>query len=162
MTIRKADKTTDYEKVWEIFSNVVKSGDTYAYDPATKKESLQQLWFGDNMDTFVVVDEHDNVIGTYFMKPNQPGLGSHIANCGYMVHPLHHGKGIGQLLGEHSIRYGRERGYRGIQFNFVVSTNVVAVRLWQKLGFNIIGTTPLGFRHRELGFVDTYIMFMQL
>ena len=113
------------------------------------------------MDTFVAVEKNE-IVGTYFIKPNQPGLGDHIANCGYMVAPDHRGQGIGKLLCEHSIRFAKEQGYSGIQFNFVVSTNASAINLWLKLGFEIIGTTPNGFRHVDRGFVDTYILYKAL
>ena len=162
MTIRKADKEKDYDSVWEIFSNVIKTADTYVFDPRTPKKSLTSLWFADSMDTFVAVDDDGTIFGTYFIKPNQIDLGSHIANCGYMVSPMHQGRGVGQQMCEHSIAFAREKGYVGIQFNVVVSTNIYAVKLWKKFGFEIIGTTPKGFRHMELGYVDTYIMFKQL
>jgi len=161
MTIRKADKEKDLDGIWEIFSNVIKTADTYVFGPDTPKESLTRLWFADSMDTFVAVDD-GSIVGTYFIKPNQIDLGSHIANCGYMVSPGHQGRGVGQQMCEHSIAWARAKGYTGIQFNIVVSTNINAVKLWRKFGFEIIGTTPKGFRHKELGFVDTYIMFKQL
>lgn len=162
MKIRPADKRNDYEEVWDIFSKVVASGDTYAFDPETPKADLERLWFADGMNTFVADDENGEVLGTYIIKPNQTGLGNHIANCGYMVKPGFDGRGIGTALCQHSISFARENGFLGMQFNFVVSTNENAVRLWQKLGFEIIGKTPRGFRHKELGLVDTFIMFKDL
>ena len=162
MTIRKADKEKDYDDIWEIFSWVVKTGDTYVFDPDTPKEALHKIWLADNMDTFVAVDDDGSMVGTYFIKPNQIDLGNHIANCGYMVNPEYQGRGVGNQMCEHSITFAREKGYLGIQFNIVVSTNTNAVKLWKKFGFEIIGTTPIGFRHKELGLVDTYIMFKKL
>jgi GNAT superfamily N-acetyltransferase len=162
MTIRKADKERDYDKVWDIFSNVIKTGDTYVFDPGTPKETLHKYWFADYMDTFIALEDNEEVLGTYIIKPNQIDLGNHIANCGYMVNPKYHGRGTGKLLCEHSIQFAKGKGYSGIQFNIVVSTNTIAVKLWQKFGFEIIGTTPKGFRHKDLGFVDTYIMFKDL
>ncbi len=155
--IRKANKD-DMERIWKIFSQVVQSGDTYVFDPQTPEDDLNEYWFGSNMDTFVL-EAGSEILGTYIIKPNQPGLGSHIANCSYMVHPQARGKGMGQLLGEHSIQFAKAKNYLGIQFNVVVSTNTAAIALWQKLGFQIIGTTPNGFRHEKLGLVDTYIMY---
>jgi ribosomal protein S18 acetylase RimI-like enzyme len=114
------------------------------------------------MNTFVAVGSDGEISGTYIIKPNQIDLGNHIANCGYMVNPKYQGRGIGKLLCEHSIAFAKDKGYLGIQFNIVVSTNTIAVALWKKLGFEIIGTTPNGFRHKSLGFVDTYIMFKDL
>jgi L-amino acid N-acyltransferase YncA len=93
MNIRKATDE-DYENVWDIFSNVIKTGDTYVFNPDTLKADLQKHWFADYMDTFVAVD-NDKVVGTYIIKPNQIDLGNHIANCSYMVNPKHQGKGIG-------------------------------------------------------------------
>ncbi|HEX6892913.1 MAG TPA: GNAT family N-acetyltransferase [Chryseolinea sp.] len=162
MKVRKADPSKDYDEIWDIFSKVIRTGDTYVFDPATPKEALNRLWFADSMDTFVAVDDDGRILGTYFIKPNQIDLGGHIANCGYMVNPDHHGKGIGKLLCEHSIGFARQKGYLGMQFNIVVSTNTNAVKLWKKFGFEIIGTTPKGFRHKALGLVDTYIMFKDL
>jgi len=141
---------------------VIKTGDTYVFDPDTPKETLHKIWLADNMDTFVAVDDDGSMVGTYFIKPNQIDLGNHIANCGYMVNPRYQGRGVGNQMCEHSIAFAREKGYLGIQFNIVVSTNTYAVKLWKKFGFEIIGTTPTGFRHKELGLVDTYIMFKKL
>ncbi|SHO62529.1 GNAT family N-acetyltransferase [Algoriphagus zhangzhouensis] len=162
MKIRKADFNRDFDAVWEIFSMVISSGDTYVFDPQTPKESLPKHWFADYMSTFVAENENGEVVGTYVIKPNQIDLGNHIANGSYMVSPDHHGKGIGKLLCEHSIEFAKSEGFLGIQFNIVVSTNLPAVALWKKFGFKIIGTTPNGFRHQTLGLVDTYIMFKSL
>ena len=162
MIIRKADAERDYDKVWDIFTTVVSTGDTYVFDPKTPKDTLHKNWFADYMDTFVAVDDNGNILGTYIIKPNQIDLGNHIANCGYMVNPKYQGKGTGKLLCEHSIQFAKDKGYLGIQFNFVVSTNTNAVELWKKFGFKSIGTTPKGFRHKSLGLVDTYIMFKDL
>jgi L-amino acid N-acyltransferase YncA len=160
MEIRPAT-LQDYDSIWEIFTTVVQSGNTYAFDPETPKTDLDKYWFGPAIQTFVACQD-GKILGTYILKPNQPGLGNHVANCGYMVHPDTRGKGVGCLLCLHSLEKAKQLGYRGMQFNFVVSTNEKAVKLWQKHGFAIIGTTPKGFRHRQFGFVDTYIMYRDL
>ena len=146
----------------QLFQKVISTGDTYVFDPNTPKESLQTIWFAEYMDTFVAINENDVVVGTYIIKPNQIDLGNHIANCGYMVNPDAQGKGIGKLLCAHSIEFAKNQGYTGIQFNIVVSTNTAAVALWKKFGFEIIGTTPKGFRHQVFGLVDTFIMYKPL
>lgn len=160
MEIREATRS-DYDAVWDIFHQVVATGDTYVFGPDTPKGDLQKYWFGPSIKTFVLT-EGDQVLGTYVIKPNQVDLGSHVANCGYMVNPAFQGKGIGKLLCAHSLEMAKEFGYRAIQFNIVVSTNEAAVHLWQKFGFRIIGTIPGGFNHQTLGYVDAYIMFREV
>ncbi|EKB49601.1 GNAT family N-acetyltransferase [Cecembia lonarensis] len=162
MVIRKADIERDFDGVWEIFLDVISRGDVFSFLPETPKSDLKKLWFADNMDTFVAVDNSGKIVGSYYVKPNQPGLGSHIANGGYMVHSEEKGKGIGRLLCQHSIDFAREKGYLGMQFNMVISTNASAVKLWKSFGFLIIGTIPQAFRHQKLGLVDAYIMYKSL
>ena len=156
MNIREAN-LKDYDSIWEIFEKVIQTGDTYVFDPATSKEDLLKHWFAPYMKTFVIENANE-VLGSYIIKPNQIDLGSHIANCSYMVNPKFQGQGIGKLLCTHSIEKAKFLGYKAIQFNIVVSTNVAAVKLWEKFEFKIIGTIPEGFKHSELGFVDAYIM----
>lgn len=160
MIIRKAT-TKDLEGIWKIFEIVVKAGDTFAFSPDTTFADLQKLWFAPGMNTFVV-EESGKITGSYFIKPNQPGLGSHIANCGYMVDPKERGKGIAGQMCTHSVQVAKELGYKGIQYNLVVSTNIKAVKLWERSGFKIIGTIPGGFNHLEFGYVDAYIMFLAI
>lgn len=151
----------DYDKVWDIFHFVVSGGDTYVFEPNTPKSALRHYWFADYMDAFVA-EEKDEILGTYIIKPNQTGLGDHIANCSYMVGENSRHQGVGKAMCAHSIDFARREGYKGIQFNFVVSTNTRAINLWKKFGFKIIGTIPRGYRHQQLGYVDAYIMFKEL
>jgi L-amino acid N-acyltransferase YncA len=160
MTIRKATEK-DLDEIWEIFYMVIQTGDTYVIPPDTSRSALKKHWFADSMQTFIVENEQ-KIVGTYIIKPNQIGAGSHIANASYMVHPDHRGQGIGQQLCEHSITYAKREEFRGMQFNIVVSTNEAAIKLWQKNGFEIIGRTPGGFLHLTKGFVDSLIMFKSL
>lgn len=161
MNIRKAVET-DYNQIWELFSRVIKTGDTYVFNPNTQKADLKKHWLADYMETFIIEDSSHQIAGTYIIKPNQIDLGNHIANCSYMVHPNMQGKGIGKKLCEHSLMVAKKSGYKGVQFNIVVSTNKAAIQLWKKFGFEIIGTTPNGFRHATLDFVDTYIMYKSI
>lgn len=111
----------------------------------------------------IYVSEVENqVCGSYFLTNNQPDLGSHIANGSYIVHPDHRGKGIGELLGRHSIEEAKKLDYRAIQFNIVVKTNETAVKLWKKLGFEVIGEIPEAFHHKDLGFVNAFVMFRKV
>ena len=160
MNIRKAIES-DFDQVWQIFSEVIKTGDTYVFNPNTPKKDLKKHWFADYMETYII-EENGQILGTYIIKPNQIDLGNHIANCSYMVNPDTQGRGVGKKLCEHSLERAKQHNFEGIQFNIVVSTNKGAVELWKKYGFEIIGTTPKGFRHSELGLVDTYIMYKDL
>jgi L-amino acid N-acyltransferase YncA len=161
MEIRRADITKDYDGVWEIFSQVIASGDTYVIHPETPKSALTKHWFADYMFTYVAVE--DGVIcGTYILKPNQIDLGSHIANGSYMIHPAFQGKGIGKLLGTHSLQEAKNLGFKAIQFNIVVSTNTYAVKLWKSIGFEILCTIPKAFNHQSKGYVDAFVMYQSL
>lgn len=151
----------DWPAIWRIFSAVVGAGDTYTFAPDMSEAEARRLWMGDGCITCVAEREGD-IVGTYLVKPNQPGLGAHVANAGYMVRPDAFGGGIGAALCEHSLAEARAAGYRSMQFNAVVSTNRRAVALWQRFGFRIIGTVPEGFRHTRLGYVDLFIMFREL
>jgi L-amino acid N-acyltransferase YncA len=160
ITIREAVEH-DRDAVWGIFHAVVAAGDTYVFDPDTPRDQALAYWF--HIGTRGYVAESDGqVVGTYILKPNQPGLGSHVANAAFMVSTAARGLGVGRAMGEHCLREARRLGYRAMQFNFVVSSNRMAVRLWERLGFEIVGTLPGAFRHRALGFVDAFVMFRSL
>jgi GNAT superfamily N-acetyltransferase len=151
----------DRSAIWEIFRSVVQRGDTYAFSPDLDEESGLKIWFSAGAGVFVA-ECQGRVVGTFYVKPNQPGLGSHIANAGFMVDPQMHGGGIGRAMGEYALAWAKQQGYQAMQFNFVVSTNTGAIALWKKLGFAIIGTISKGFRHAQLGYVDVYIMHREL
>ncbi|MBC87040.1 MAG: GNAT family N-acetyltransferase [Bdellovibrionaceae bacterium] len=160
MEIRKA-QTDDHLQIWEIFRDVIKSGDTYVFSPDSTQEQGLQNWVGPKFHTYVAC-ESNSILGTYIIKQNQPDLGSHVANASYMVAPKAQGKGIGKLMAQHSLEVAKRLGFKAMQFNIVVSTNEIAVNLWKKLGFEIIGTIPKGFNHKDLGYVDAYIMYQKL
>ncbi|MGE5850036.1 MAG: N-acetyltransferase family protein, partial [Candidatus Methylomirabilota bacterium] len=136
---------------------VVQRGDTYTFDPETTKEEARSAWMDPQAATYVA-ELDGEVVGTYILKANHPGLGSHVANASYMVHPHHVRKGIGGRMGEHSLEEARKAGYLAMQFNMVVSTNAPAVALWKKLEFSVVGVLPKVFRHRDRGLVDAYVM----
>jgi len=151
----------DWEAVWQILKPVFRAGTTYAYTPDITETEALEAWIRRPMAAFVA-EENGRILGTYYLKPNQPGLGAHICNCGYAVSEESRGRGIASSMCEHSQAEAIARGFIGMQFNLVVSTNENAVRLWQKLGFKIIGTVPESFRHAEQGLVDAHIMFKKL
>lgn len=151
----------DRDAIWKIFHEVVSAGDTYAFHPDTAREEALDYWF--RADTHTYVAEQDRqIVGTYVLRPNRPGLGAHVSNASFMVAPTARGLGVGRAMGEHCLSEARRLGFRAMQFNFVVSTNELAVHLWQDLGFKIIGTLPGAFRHSEKGYVDVYVMFRSL
>jgi L-amino acid N-acyltransferase YncA len=157
----RAATENDRDAIWKIFQVTITTGDTFVYDANTPRDKALAYWCAADASTFVA-EQDGKVIGSYLLRPNQPGLGDHVANAGYMVDPGARGSGVGRALGEHSLDEARRRGYRAMQFNFVVSTNESAVHLWRQLGFNIVGTLPGAFRHAQKGFVDAYIMFRSL
>jgi L-amino acid N-acyltransferase YncA len=151
----------DRDAIWNIFHEVVAAGDTYAFDPQMSREDALAYWFREGTHTHVA-EQDRHVVGTYILKVNQGGAGSHVANAAFMVALNARGQGIGCGMGEHCLSEARRLGFRAMQFNFVVSTNESALRLWYQLGFKIVGTLPGAFRHPERGYVDVYVMFRSL
>ncbi len=153
---------TDWPFIWEFLHATFRAGDTYAFSPLSTESDIHKAWVELPTATFVACDSDGQIVGTYYLKPNQPGLGAHVCNCGYIVAPQAQGKGIATLMCEHSQAQAINMGFRAMQFNLVVSTNERAVRLWQKLGFSIVGTLPGAFLHAQLSYVDAFVMYKQL
>ncbi len=160
MKIRPAVEQ-DRDAIWSIFHEVVAAGDTYAFDPQMSREDALAYWFRADTHAYTA-EQGKKIVGTYILRANQGAAGSHVANAAFMVGPNARGQGIGRGMGEHCLSEARRFGFRAMQFNFVVSTNESAIRLWQQLGFKIAGTLPGAFRHPEKGYVDVYIMFRSL
>ena len=160
LTIRPATET-DHGIIWKIFHEVVATGDTYAFDPKISRDDALAYWFGADTHTYVAEKDRE-IVGTYTLRPNQAGGGAHVANAAFLVAANARGQGIGRAMGEHSLSEARRLGFRAMQFNFVVSTNESAMRLWQQLKFKIVGTLPGAFRHPTKGYVDVYVMFRSL
>jgi ribosomal protein S18 acetylase RimI-like enzyme len=160
LSIRSA-RPRDFAGIWPIFRAVVAAGDAYAYAPDTTMAEARRLWMEPPVVPFVA-EQDGRIVGTYALRPNQPGLGDHVGNCGYMTHPDARGRGVGGAMCAHSLVAARERGYAALQFNFVVASNETAIRLWQKHGFAVVGRVPRAFRHRSLGQVDVLIMYRAL
>jgi L-amino acid N-acyltransferase YncA len=153
---------SDWPSVWPIFREVVSAGDTFAYDPAWTSEEAREVWVVPPPGRTVVVCVDPLVLGTAHMGPNRPGPGSHVATASFMVAAHARGRGLGLALGEYAVYWAREQGYAAMQFNAVVESNHVAVRLWQALGFRIIGTVPEAFEHPTLGRVGLHVMHRRL
>ena len=152
---------SDADAIWNIFRTVVAGRDTYTFLPDTPRDEAVAYWLAEGTIARVAVLD-GRVVGMYKLIENRGGLGAHVANASFMVHPSAAGRGIGYDLGAHCIREARREGYEAMQFNFVVSTNTRAVGLWQRLGFRIVGTLPRAFRHGTLGLVDAVVMYREL
>jgi len=159
--IRRID-ARDWDATWQIIEPVFRAGETYPFSPEITEEESYKAWIIKPSATFIAVDENNRVMGTYYIKPNQPALGSHVCNCGYIVAENARGRGVATEMCEHSLREAVTRGFKAMQYNLVVSTNEGAVRLWKKHGFEVVGTLPKAFCHSRLGFVDAYVMYKQL
>jgi ribosomal protein S18 acetylase RimI-like enzyme len=161
LSITKASEQ-EFSLIWPIFQSIVKGGDTYVYSPDITEEDAKKVWFAPNFLTYIA-REDDKIVGAYVIRPNHRDLGSHISNAAYFVAPEHRGKGYAKQMAEHSFQVAGKQGYKAMQFNYVISSNELAVKLWQALGFKIIGTVPEAHWHSKLGkYVDIHIMHRPL
>jgi ribosomal protein S18 acetylase RimI-like enzyme len=151
----------DNNAIWAIMEPIIRAGETYTLPRDTDKASALGYWFSGEREVFVA-EENSGIVGTYFLQPNQKGGGAHVANCGYMTAVAATGRGVARAMCAHSLDRSRERGFRAMQFNFVISTNERAVRLWQSFDFEIVGRLPKAFLHPTRGFVDAYVMYRDL
>ena len=161
MEIRGATDA-DWPAIWPIFSDVVRAGDTYAYDPAMTSDEARGLWLEQPPGHTVVALVDGAVVGTAKMGPNRPARGSHVGTASFMVGPAARGHGVGRALAAYVVDWHRQQGYRGIQFNAVVETNTAAVELWKSVGFEVVGTVPGAFDHPEHGYVGLHVMYLAL
>jgi ribosomal protein S18 acetylase RimI-like enzyme len=160
MVIRPAHQD-DAPAIWAIIGPVIRAGETYALDSQMSEADALAYWLAADKDTFVAEDD-DGIVGTYFLRRNQAGGGAHVCNCGYITSPAATGRGVARRMCAHSLDLARARGYLAMQFNFVISTNTRAVRLWEAMGFAIVGRLPLAFKHPTLGYVDALVMHRML
>lgn len=163
----KKETTDDWDVLWgSILQPIFRAGETYPYPRDVSKEQAYHIWITVPQTTFVAVSSKDSttetIVGSFYIKPNQPGQGSHICNCGYAVAPSARGQGVATQMCRTSQTMARELGFRAMQFNMVVATNTGAYQLWQHLGYQTIGQIPQAFLHPQKGFVDAYIMYKDL
>jgi ribosomal protein S18 acetylase RimI-like enzyme len=169
MTKIRAATKADHDAIWEIFHEVIAAGETYPIDPDISRNDALAYWFQPGAHACVAEQclrsggkQKKQIVGSYTVHPNQSGGGAHVANAAFIVAKQARGQGIGRAMTEHCFSAARRLGFRAMQFNFVVSTNEPAVKLWQELGMKIVGTLPGAFRHPENGYVDVYVMFRSL
>ncbi|MEV3988979.1 GNAT family N-acetyltransferase [Streptomyces sp. NPDC049837] len=163
MSIREAT-ADDWPAIWPFFHTIVAAGDTFTYPLDLGQEEARDWWLlaAPNRTVVAVDDESGTVLGTAKMNRNQAGNGAHIASASYMTDPAYGGRGVGRALVEYSLEWARAAGFRGMQFNAVVETNVHAVRLYERLGFGIVGTVPDAFKHPTEGYVGLHVMYRPL
>ncbi|WP_175407892.1 GNAT family N-acetyltransferase [Streptomyces sp. TRM64462] len=153
----------DWPAIWPFFQQIVAAGETFTYPADLTAEEARGWWLLDPPNrTVVAVDAAGTVVGSAKMNRNQAGNGAHIASASYMVDPAHGGRGVGRALVEYSLEWARAAGFRGMQFNAVAETNKHAVRLYENLGFRIVGTVPGAFRHPVEGYTGLHVMFREL
>jgi L-amino acid N-acyltransferase YncA len=160
VTIRPA-VDGDRDAVWSILEPTIRDGETYTLPRDLSREQALDYWFSRGHEVFVA-DRAGKVAGTYFLQANQQGGGAHVANCGYMTARWATGRGLARAMCAHSLEAARARGFRAMQFNFVVTTNQRAVRIWQSFGFENVGRLPGAFQHPTAGLVDALVMFRAL
>ena len=151
----------DRGQIWEIIRSVIAKGDTYVFDPDSSRQKMLDYWCNEKHHTFVAIIGNV-VVGTFIIKDNQPDLGSHVANASFMTAPDHEGLGVGTAMGKYALSEARKLGYMSMQFNMVVKSNEVAIRLWQKLGFSIVGEVPDAFKLKSGVYVNAFIMWRKL
>jgi ribosomal protein S18 acetylase RimI-like enzyme len=157
----RAAAASDADAIWGILEPTIRAGETYTLPRDMTRQEALAYWFSPGHEVFVA-EENTAVLGTYFLHANQRGGGDHVANCGYITAPHAAGRGIARAMCKHSLEHAAVRGFRAMQFNFVVSSNERAVKLWQSLGFEIVGRLPEAFLHPTLGYVDALVMFRRL
>jgi ribosomal protein S18 acetylase RimI-like enzyme len=151
----------DRAAIWSIIGPVIRAGETYTLPVDMTEDAAVRYWTGPDRHSFIAEDEGVPV-GTYYLRANQAGGGAHVANCGYMTDAAVQQRGVARAMCEHSLGEARRRGFLAMQFNFVVSTNERAVRLWHSLGFDTVGRLPLAFRRPTGELVDALVMFRKL
>jgi RimJ/RimL family protein N-acetyltransferase len=152
----------DWPEVWSLMEPVIRAGETYPYALYMTDTQAHHMWIDITESAYVAEDEAGQLLGSYYIKPNQPALGAHVANCGYMVAENARGRGVATHMGEHSQQEAVKLNYRAMQFNLVVAANEASVYVWKKLGFEIVGTLRGAFDHKLLGYVDAYVMYKVL
>ena len=161
MTEIRPSQAADHDQIWCILKPIFRAGETYSIDPEISREDAIAYWTGGSHTAFVAEDQGD-ILGTYYIRPNQGGHGAHICNCGYMTAPAAQGKGIARAMLEHSLVEAPKMSFRAMQYNFVLANNARALDIWKRYGFEEIGRIPQAFDHPKDGFVDAFILYKLL
>jgi ribosomal protein S18 acetylase RimI-like enzyme len=160
MLVRRAE-AADRPALWRVLAPMIRASETYALPRDIGEEAALGYWLSPGHEVFVA-EAAGEIVGTYYLRANQAGGGAHVANCGYVTAASSAGRGVATAMCQHSLERARARGFRAMQFNFVLASNERAVRLWEKLGFAVVGRLPEAFAHPRLGFVDALVMYRKL
>lgn len=162
----RAATDADRDAIWEIFHEVITAGETYPINPDISRNDALAYWFQPGAHAYVAEQAlgsgEKRIVGASKVHPNQSGGGAHVANAAFIVAKQARGQGVGRALGEHCLNEARRLGFRAMQFNYVISTNEAAVKLWQELGMKIVGTLPGAFCHPDKRCIDVYVMYRSL
>lgn len=161
LAIRRAEPG-DGNAIASIILPVFRAGETYPVPREISAEDALAYWRAPGKTVFLACDRAGDAVGTYYIRANAGGGGDHVCNCGYVTAGAARGRGVARAMLSHSLGTARDRGFRAMQFNFVVVTNGRAVRAWTRAGFRIVGRLPGAFRHPEEGFVDALVMWRDL
>ena len=160
--LQEADRAALWPALWPVIAPVFRAGETYPTDPEISESDAREYWLETPSATYVAIDAARTLLGTYYIRPNQPTLGDHVCNCGYIVAEEARGQGLALTLCRHSQEQARALGFSAMQYNLVIATNEAAIKVWRRGGLEIIGTLPKAFRHKRLGLVDAHIMYRLL
>lgn len=159
LTIRPFTES-DAGALWSMLQPAFRANDTYTVASDITRDDALGFWCAPEKSVFMACGDHP--VGTYYLKPNQNGGGAHVCNVGFVVHPDARGRGVAQAMLDHALEQARDAGYRAMQFNFVVSTNTGAIRIWERNGFDVVGRLPGAFQHPQHGYVDALVMYRDL
>jgi ribosomal protein S18 acetylase RimI-like enzyme len=151
----------DHAAIWRVLEPTIRAGETLSLPRDLSEKDALIGWFGPGHSVFVAEDA-GRVSGTYFLRANPHVRGDQVANAAYVTAPEMRGRGIARCMAEHSFEEARQRGFTAMQFNYVISSNASAIRLWESLGFATVRRLVGGFRHPRLGLIDALVMVRPL
>ncbi|MEM9579934.1 MAG: GNAT family N-acetyltransferase [Pseudomonadota bacterium] len=140
---------------------VFRAGETYAIDPGISEVDALSYWTGADAGAFVIEDA-GCALGTYYIRTNQPGGGSHVCNCGFITAQGTAGKGVARAMLEDALVRAKTAGFTAMQFNFVLANNTRAIDIWTRAGFDTVGRLPGAFDHPKDGLIDALVMYRHL
>lgn len=152
----------DWPEFWRLVQPAIADGESYPCPMDMTENDAKAYWLAPDKQLFVAREPSGDMVGVYYLRPDQGGLGDHVCNAGYVVASHARGRGLAGRLCDHSQATALEIGYLAMRFNLVVATNQAGVSAWKRAGFEVIGTAPRAFRRKDREFVDAHIMYKWL